>query len=168
MVEPSRKIWTAAHIRPRIEFREIPLNQWAWKTACVFNRSSLGTEFVGYETKASNETRRMAHAARGCPTRSVPACLRPRDWHADRAIHPRPFGHYRRSRDPSPAPMVMSRMRSFFAPSKVVRQMSCLHAPLGELHGSMVRKLLCRTGSTLSTPLFERPLTDPNTGHKKR
>src|SRR6516165_5255667 len=105
MVEPSRKIWTAAHIRPRIEFREIPLNQWAWKTACVFNRSSLGTECVGYETKASNETRRMAHAPRGCPTRSVPACLWPRDWHADRAVHPRPFVHYRRSRDPSPAPM---------------------------------------------------------------
>ena len=81
-----------------------------WKTACVcvFNRSSLGTECVGYETKASNETRRMAHAARGCPTRSVPACLRPRDWHADRAVHPRPFGHYRRSRDPSPAPMSLA------------------------------------------------------------
>ena len=80
------------------------------KTACVcvFNRSSLGTECVGYETKASNETRRMAHAARGCPTRSVPAGLRPGDGHADRAVHPRPFGYYRRSRDPSPAPMSLA------------------------------------------------------------
>src|SRR5215472_11422988 len=84
-----------------------------WKTACVFNGSSLGTECVGYETKASNETRQMAHAARGCPTRSVPACLRPRDWHADRAVHPRPFGHYRRDRDRSSAPIIMSTLLIF-------------------------------------------------------
>src|SRR6516164_987339 len=97
-----------------------------WKTACVFNRSSLGTECVGYETKASNETRRMALAARGCPTRSVPACLRPRDWHADRAVHPRPFGHYCRSRDPSPAPMSGGRKRLFRENENVWTRMSVM------------------------------------------
>ena len=98
---------------PGIESHRVPVTGstaapcYHWKTVCVcvFDRSSLGTECVGHETKASNETRRMAHAAHGCPTRSVPACLRHRDWHADRDVHPRPFGHYRRSRDPSPAPM---------------------------------------------------------------
>jgi hypothetical protein len=58
------------------------------------------------KTKTSNETRRMARAARGCPTRSVPACLRTRDWHAHSTLHPRPFGRYRRDRDRSSAPIV--------------------------------------------------------------
>src|SRR5271165_3127814 len=47
----------------------------------------------------NHETRRMAHATRGRATGSQPACQRHCDWHADRALHPRPFGHYRRNRD---------------------------------------------------------------------
>jgi hypothetical protein len=50
----------------------------------------------------------MARPARSCPTRSVPACLRSRDWHAHRTLDPRPFGHYRRDLDRSSAPIASS------------------------------------------------------------
>ena len=34
-----------------------------------------------------------------------PLAQRHCDWHADRALYPRPFGHYRRNRDPFSASM---------------------------------------------------------------
>src|SRR5271165_383921 len=37
-----------------------------------------------------------------------PLAQRHCDWHADRALHPRPVGHYRRNRDPFSASMSVS------------------------------------------------------------